>query len=150
MVLIKPQFEAGREKVGKKGVVRDPAVHREVIRNVITFSREEGYVVMGLDYSPIRGPEGNIEYLLWLRPAEEAAEQSLQRLMLKAEEADMEKLLRMLQIEEAERADMEKAAEADTVKAVRLRRRIRKRIQRRTRDRLDSMRQKYRILSKEL
>ena len=65
--LIKPQFEAGREKVGKKGVVRDPAVHREVIRKVICFASENGFCVEGLSYSPIKGPEGNIEYLLYLK-----------------------------------------------------------------------------------
>ena len=67
VALIKPQFEAGREKVGKKGVVRDPQVHLEVIRNVLGYAKESGFTVMGLDFSPIRGPEGNIEYLLWLR-----------------------------------------------------------------------------------
>ena len=64
--LIKPQFEAGREKVGKKGVVRDQAVHLEVIRKVLAEAREMGFVPRGLSYSPIRGPEGNIEYLLYL------------------------------------------------------------------------------------
>ena len=64
--LIKPQFEAGREKVGKKGVVRDKAVHIEVIYNVMGFAEREGFFIKGLDYSPIRGPEGNIEYLLYL------------------------------------------------------------------------------------
>lgn len=62
--LIKPQFEAGREKVGKKGVVRDPAVHREVIEKVITDARELGFSILHLEYSPIKGPEGNIEYLV--------------------------------------------------------------------------------------
>lgn len=62
--LIKPQFEAGREKVGKKGVVRDPAVHREVIEKVITDARELGFSILHLEYSPIKGPEGNIEYLI--------------------------------------------------------------------------------------
>lgn len=62
--LIKPQFEAGREKVGKKGVVRDPAVHREVIEKVITEARELGFSILHLEYSPIKGPEGNIEYLI--------------------------------------------------------------------------------------
>lgn len=66
MALIKPQFEAGREKVGKKGVVRDPAVHGEVISKVINCAVNLGFKVFGLDYSPIKGPEGNIEYLLWL------------------------------------------------------------------------------------
>ena len=70
--LIKPQFEAGREKVGKKGVVKDPAVHREVIESVLDFARNAGFTPLGLDYSPIRGPEGNIEYLCHLKngPAE--------------------------------------------------------------------------------
>ena len=65
--LIKPQFEAGREKVGKKGVVRDRKVHLEVIEQVTQFAREVGYLPLKLDYSPIKGPEGNIEYLLHLR-----------------------------------------------------------------------------------
>ncbi len=64
--LVKPQFEAGREKVGKKGVVRDPAVHEEVLRGFLRFSAEAGFALLGLDYSPIRGPEGNIEYLACL------------------------------------------------------------------------------------
>ena len=64
--LIKPQFEAGREKVGKKGVVRDAAVHLEVIRKVMEYAAELGFSLLHLDYSPIRGPEGNIEYLLHL------------------------------------------------------------------------------------
>ncbi len=65
--LIKPQFEAGREKVGKKGVVRDPAVHREVIGNIISYAGSLGFAICGLDFSPIRGPEGNIEYLLYIK-----------------------------------------------------------------------------------
>ncbi len=64
--LIKPQFEAGREKVGKKGVVKDPLVHREVIEKVMDFARETGFAVEMLSYSPIKGPEGNIEYLVLL------------------------------------------------------------------------------------
>jgi 23S rRNA (cytidine1920-2'-O)/16S rRNA (cytidine1409-2'-O)-methyltransferase len=64
--LIKPQFEAGREKVGKKGVVRDPKVHEEVIKNIAEFSLGLGFSIKGLSYSPIKGPEGNIEYLLYL------------------------------------------------------------------------------------
>ena len=73
--LIKPQFEAGREKVGKKGVVRDRRVHEEVVRNVTNMASELGFEILGLDYSPIRGPEGNIEYLMHLRKpgAEEGA-----------------------------------------------------------------------------
>ncbi len=69
--LIKPQFEAGREKVGKKGVVRDPAVHREVIGKVVDFARSLSFGVLHLEFSPIKGPEGNIEYLLHLRKQEE-------------------------------------------------------------------------------
>lgn len=65
--LIKPQFEAGREKVGKKGVVRDPAVHQEVIEKVLSFALENGYSVLGLTFSPVKGPEGNIEYLAYLQ-----------------------------------------------------------------------------------
>lgn len=64
--LIKPQFEAGRDKVGKKGVVRDPEVHKEVIRKVIDYADLIGFKVKGLTYSPIKGPEGNIEYLVYL------------------------------------------------------------------------------------
>ncbi len=64
--LIKPQFEAGRDKVGKKGVVREPEIHVEVIENVIRYAVENGFHTLALDYSPVRGPEGNIEYLLWI------------------------------------------------------------------------------------
>ena len=69
--LIKPQFEAGREKVGKKGVVRDKAVHEEVIHKVIDFALECGFEIKNLEYSPIKGPEGNIEYLVYIRKTEE-------------------------------------------------------------------------------
>ena len=65
--LIKPQFEAGREKVGKKGVVRDPAVHLEVIERVLAYAVSLGFSVLHLSYSPIKGPEGNIEYLVHLK-----------------------------------------------------------------------------------
>lgn len=65
--LIKPQFEAGRDKVGKKGVVREPLVHREVIGKVLDYADILGFEARALDYSPIKGPEGNIEYLLHLR-----------------------------------------------------------------------------------
>lgn len=68
--LIKPQFEAGREKVGKKGVVRDPKVHEEVIYKVIAYASEIGLKSMDLEFSPIKGPEGNIEYLLHLQKTE--------------------------------------------------------------------------------
>lgn len=70
VALIKPQFEAGREQVGKKGVVRDSDVHKEVIRKVIDFSNSIGFGVKGLSFSPIKGPEGNIEFLVYLYKGE--------------------------------------------------------------------------------
>ena len=73
--LIKPQFEAGREKVGKKGVVRDKKVHEEVIVAVTSFAAATGFELLRLDYSPIKGPEGNIEYLLYARKNEREAEE---------------------------------------------------------------------------
>ena len=72
--LIKPQFEAGREKVGKKGVVRDPAVHLEVLEQFLIHAKENNFTVLGVTYSPIRGPEGNIEYLGYLRKEKLPAE----------------------------------------------------------------------------
>lgn len=68
--LIKPQFEAGREKVGKKGVVRDRAVHEEVVETICRFALENGYSVLGLTFSPVKGPEGNIEYLVYLEKSD--------------------------------------------------------------------------------
>lgn len=65
--LIKPQFEAGREKVGKKGVVREKSTHLEVIEQVILFAVSQGFEILNLEFSPIKGPEGNIEYLLYLQ-----------------------------------------------------------------------------------
>ena len=87
--LIKPQFEAGREKVGKKGVVRDPAVHREVIAKVMDFAALLHFSVLGLTWSPIKGPEGNIEYLIFIQKeeqpeayeSEQAAEAALEGLL---------------------------------------------------------------------
>ena len=73
--LVKPQFEAGREKVGKKGVVRDPAVHLEVLEHFLIHAKENHFTVLGITYSPIRGPEGNIEYLGFLRKSEEPSAQ---------------------------------------------------------------------------
>lgn len=69
--LIKPQFEAGREKVGKKGVVRDRKVHEEVIQKVIDYALENGFSIRNLEYSPIKGPEGNIEYLVYIEKTDE-------------------------------------------------------------------------------
>ena len=74
--LIKPQFEAGREKVGKKGVVRDKKVHEEVVIAVTSFVAATGFELLRLDYSPIKGPEGNIEYLLYARKNEREAEEA--------------------------------------------------------------------------
>ncbi len=64
--LIKPQFEAGKENIGKKGVVRDKSVHEDVVRNITLFASENGFKVIGVDFSPIKGPEGNIEYLMYI------------------------------------------------------------------------------------
>ena len=72
--LIKPQFEAGREKVGKKGVVRDPAVHLEVIEKIVDYAKSIYFEILNLEFSPIKGPEGNIEYLLYLRRLKEGQE----------------------------------------------------------------------------
>ena len=72
--LIKPQFEAGREKVGKKGVVRDPAVHLEVIEKIVDYAKSFSFEILNLEFSPIKGPEGNIEYLLYLRRLKEGQE----------------------------------------------------------------------------
>lgn len=74
VALVKPQFEAGRENVGKKGVVRDPEAHKTVIREVAAYSREIGFFPAGLTFSPIKGPEGNIEYLLHLLQTGDGAE----------------------------------------------------------------------------
>lgn len=73
IALIKPQFEAGREKVGKKGVVKEPGVHKEVIKNIFTLAHSLELSILGLTYSPIKGPEGNIEYLIYLTKAAESA-----------------------------------------------------------------------------
>lgn len=89
--LIKPQFEAGREKVGKKGVVRDPAVHGEVIRKVVDYADLIGFESKGLTYSPIKGPEGNIEYLLYLEKKGDIAEE-----ILELSEASAENLLHQI------------------------------------------------------
>ena len=71
--LVKPQFEAGRDKVGKKGVVREAATHLEVVERVIGMAIENGFSVLGLEFSPVKGPEGNIEYLLYVEKSEAPA-----------------------------------------------------------------------------
>lgn len=73
VALIKPQFEAGREKVGKNGVVRDPATHCEVLHNAMGYAAANGFAVRGLDFSPVKGPEGNIEYLMFVQKSAEPA-----------------------------------------------------------------------------
>ena len=78
VALIKPQFEAGRENVGKKGVVKDPKIHEKVIEEVISFAKEIGFVICGLTYSPVKGPEGNIEYLMWASNNSESEEGDIQ------------------------------------------------------------------------
>jgi 23S rRNA (cytidine1920-2'-O)/16S rRNA (cytidine1409-2'-O)-methyltransferase len=75
--LIKPQFEAGRGKVGKKGVVRDKAIHIEVIQKIADFVSNNGFSVLGLTYSPVKGPEGNIEYLIYLQKSEQPVNSGL-------------------------------------------------------------------------
>ncbi len=93
VALIKPQFEAGKEKVGKKGVVSDPKVHREVIEKVTAFAKETGFALMGLEYSPIKGPEGNIEFLLYLRKDAAVADafdkERIEEIVNQAAEADL-------------------------------------------------------------
>lgn len=70
LCLVKPQFEAGREQVGKNGIVRDPDVHKQVIRSVISYGNENGFTPAGLTFSPVKGTKGNIEYLLYLKAGE--------------------------------------------------------------------------------
>ena len=70
VALIKPQFEAGREKVGKKGVVREKSTHHEVIELVTSYAASIGFQILGIEFSPIKGPEGNIEYLVHLKKSE--------------------------------------------------------------------------------
>ena len=81
MCLIKPQFEAGREQVGKKGIVRDSKIHVEVIENVISYASDNGLYPHGLDYSPVKGTKGNIEYLLYLKKTESSEKISPQEVV---------------------------------------------------------------------
>ena len=69
--LIKPQFEAGKEKVGKKGVVREPETHKEVLDNFVALAKELDFTILGLTFSPVKGPEGNIEFLAHLTLADQ-------------------------------------------------------------------------------
>ena len=88
ITLIKPQFEAGRERVGKKGVVRDPEVHLDVVRRIVGFTRDAlGWVPVHLAYSPIRGPEGNIEFLLHMKPLSDGTEVTDERVKTIVREA---------------------------------------------------------------
>ena len=90
--LIKPQFEAGKEKVGKRGVVREPEVHEEVIKKVTAYADMIGFEVKGLSYSPIKGPEGNIEYLVFLEKREKI-EENIVALIESEAEAKLQELL---------------------------------------------------------
>lgn len=74
VILVKPQFEAGKGKVGKKGVVREPKIHLEVVNKILDFCAEIGFCVLDIDYSPIKGPEGNIEYLFYIKKTDEKTE----------------------------------------------------------------------------
>lgn len=89
--LIKPQFEAGRENVGKKGVVRDSAIHEDVIRKIITYADMTGFEVKNLTFSPIKGPEGNIEYLIYIEKREH-----LEETVLSLTEAEAENRLKSM------------------------------------------------------
>ena len=77
VALVKPQFEAGREQIGKNGIIRDAKVHQKVLESVTTMAVEEGFSVLGLDFSPIQGGHGNIEFLAYLKKEESASNQVL-------------------------------------------------------------------------
>ena len=124
--LIKPQFEAGKDKVGKKGVVRNPKVHEEVVHKIVDYADMIGFNVKGLTYSPIKGPEGNIEYLLFIEKraeisnqiacvTESEAENALHRLIIemngKSYEDDMEGLIRRIVTEAHNALDEVKSEE---------------------------------------
>ena len=94
LALIKPQFEAGREQVGKKGVVRDPAVHEAVIHKVVLLARTLGFITRALTFSPVKGPEGNIEYLIWLskdQAAEDGVPEDLVAETVKTAHAELDR-----------------------------------------------------------
>lgn len=92
LCLIKPQFEAGREEVGKKGVVRDKNVHLSVLQSFLDFVPTAGFTVLGLDYSPIKGPEGNIEYLGYLRKGSHPAPELDPAQIVEQSHANLEKI----------------------------------------------------------
>lgn len=110
--LIKPQFEAGREKVGKKGVVRDKSVHLEVIRMVMDFAVSIGFGILGLEFSPIKGPEGNIEYLMHLQNHPQEGESQVQ-----ADEAVEQARADAVETVEQGRADAVEAVEQARARA---------------------------------
>lgn len=87
VALIKPQFEAGREKIGKKGVVRDARVHEEVVFHVVSVVRQMNLIPLALTFSPVKGPEGNIEYLIWLTKSLEAVDAVSDELILQTVQA---------------------------------------------------------------
>ena len=86
VALIKPQFEAGREKVGKKGVVRDKIIHEEVIKKIVDYSLSIGFSIGGITYSPVKGPEGNIEYLIYLTMEGKMADYDISKIVDSAHE----------------------------------------------------------------
>ena len=89
VALIKPQFEAGKEKVGKKGVVKEQSTHMEVVKGIYDFVTEQGFGVLGLEFSPIKGPEGNIEYLIYLKKGTETvvAPEAAEEIVIRSHEA---------------------------------------------------------------
>ncbi|OPJ56952.1 TlyA family RNA methyltransferase [Alkalithermobacter paradoxus] len=92
VALIKPQFEAGREKVGKKGVVREKQTHIEVVQNILDITNEIGFEILKLDYSPIKGPEGNIEYLMYIKKSENPIKCNYEDIVLDVVNKSHEKL----------------------------------------------------------
>lgn len=101
--LVKPQFEAGREKVGKNGVVRDPATHREVLHNAMGYAAANGFVVRGLDFSPVKGPEGNIEYLMFVQKSSEPGvlDDSVAEQVVQASHSSLNRLHRKIERRES-------------------------------------------------
>lgn len=113
--LIKPQFEAGKDKVGKKGVVREPQVHEAVIRKIVVYADMIGFIVKALTFSPVKGPEGNIEYLLHLEKREELPKEVL--LQTEAETGKMLQEILAKEVKEILPASMEKLIEDTVVEA---------------------------------